>query len=372
MERTGQRAFVLIALAAATTAVVGCNASTSPTPTPTPIATAAKLPTTAPSPIPTETPGWPAPTVTLRPASPTPDPSPGVTTHVVQEGDTLSAIAYEHNVTVAHIVTLNHLTSDVIYPGQVLTISFSAAEQSPTPTPATLSTPGPTSAPGLAPTLPPIEPALITHGDRSLPAIALTFDACQTPDRPAGYDAAIINTLVETETPATLFLGGLWMQSHPTQTQTLASNPLFELGNHSWSHPDFAELSPDEIAVELLRTQDMMFELTDRQPTLFRLPFGTYTDEVLEVVAQHGLRTIQWDVVTGDPDPDISAEDIVRTVTNQAQNGSIVIMHMNTRGWHTAEALPTLIEELRAQGYVLVTVSQILGLEPLPDAEGEY
>jgi peptidoglycan/xylan/chitin deacetylase (PgdA/CDA1 family) len=290
---------------------------------------------------------------------------------VVQEGDTLSAIAFEYDVTVTAIATLNNLTSDLIYPGQVLTIPLQVAELPPTRTVAPSPLASPAALPQVAPTLPPIEAGLITHGDRTLPYIALTFDACQTADRPAGYDGEIINILTETQTPATLFLGGLWMQSHPTQTQRLASNPLFELGNHSWSHPDFTEIGPDEMSAEILQTQDMMMALTGRQPTLFRLPFGTYTDEVLAVVARHGLHTIQWNVVTGDPDPNISAEDIVSTVTTQAQNGSIVIMHMNTRGWHTAEALPTMIPQLRSQGYRFVTVSQILGLEPLQGSESE-
>jgi peptidoglycan/xylan/chitin deacetylase (PgdA/CDA1 family) len=42
-------------------------------------------------------------------------------------------------------------------------------------------------------------------------------------------------------------------------------------------------------------------------------------------------------------------------------------MHANGRGWHTAEALPQMIEYLQGQGYILVTVSQLLGLEPIPD-----
>ena len=72
------------------------------------------------------------------------------------------------------------------------------------------------------------------------------------------------------------------------------------------------------------------------------------------------MQAIQWDVVSGDPDPNISAEAIVAEVTAQAQNGSIVIMHMNGQGRHTAEALPEVIKQLREQGYTLVTVSQLL------------
>jgi peptidoglycan/xylan/chitin deacetylase (PgdA/CDA1 family) len=220
--------------------------------------------------------------------------------------------------------------------------------------------------PGAAPELPPIDPAIVTHGDRSLRYIALTFDACQTVGSPTGYDQAIIRILTGTHTPATLFLGGLWMQQHPAQTRTLAANPLFELGNHSWSHLDFTELSPEEMSREILRTQDAMYQLTGRQPTLFRFPFDTYTDDALAVVGQHGLRAMQADVISGDADPRISTRDLVNTVTARAQNGSIILMHMNTHGWHTAEALPPLIQRLRDQGYTFVTVSQLLGLAPLP------
>jgi peptidoglycan/xylan/chitin deacetylase (PgdA/CDA1 family) len=232
--------------------------------------------------------------------------------------------------------------------------------------PATSPHPRLSPTPGVAPELPPIDPALVTHGDRSLPYIALTFDACQTVGSPTGYDQAIIRILNGTHTPATLFLGGLWMQQHPAQTRALAANPLFELGNHSWSHLNFTELTSEEMSREILRTQDAMHQLTGRQPTLFRFPFDTYTDDTLAVVGQHGLRAIQADVITGDADPRISTGDIVNTVTASTQNGSIILMHVNTHGWHTAEALPPLIQRLRNQGYTFVTVSQLLGLAPLP------
>jgi peptidoglycan/xylan/chitin deacetylase (PgdA/CDA1 family) len=78
-------------------------------------------------------------------------------------------------------------------------------------------------------------------------------------------------------------------------------------------------------------------------------------------VAALGLQLIQWDVVTGDPAPNVSARAIVRTILSHAQNGSIVIMHMNGRGWHTAAALPVVIAQLRARGYSLVTISGLLG-----------
>ncbi len=71
------------------------------------------------------------------------------------------------------------------------------------------------------------------------------------------------------------------------------------------------------------------------------------------MIAWHGLYTIQWDVETGDPDPTIDAERMNWAVQNRVQNGSIIIMHANGRGWHTAEALPEMIEYLQGQGYTL-------------------
>jgi peptidoglycan/xylan/chitin deacetylase (PgdA/CDA1 family) len=210
----------------------------------------------------------------------------------------------------------------------------------------------------------------ITNGDRELPWVALTFDMCQAPQLPSGFDQGIYNALREAAAPATFFLGGDWMRTHMTETRLLAMEPLFELGNHSWSHPDMRELDEAQMTREVLRTQDLMYQITGRQTLLWRFPAGLYNDLALSVVAFQGLYSIQWDVVTADPVPDNDAENILRLVRERVQNGSIIVMHGNGRGWHTAEALPDMIDYLRNEGYCLVTVSQLIGLEPVPEACG--
>ena len=223
-----------------------------------------------------------------------------------------------------------------------------------------------TQRPDVAPTLPHADVHFIYHGDREKPYVALTFDLCQKPELPAWFDQGIYDALITYDVPATFFMGGDWMRTHVDETILLASNPKFELGNHSWSHPDLPGLSEEIISKEIVKTQNLLYELTGRQSKLFRLPAGLYDDLTLSVIAWQGLYTIQWDVETGDPDPTIDAERMNWAVQTRVQNGSIVIMHANGRGWHTAEALPGIIEYLQAQGYTLVTVSQLLGLEPVP------
>ena len=238
---------------------------------------------------------------------------------------------------------------------------------SPSPSPAPTDTPVPTSTPIPTPTQLPA--VLITSGDWVSPYVALTFDMCQDPRYPAGFDAAVVDVLQRYDVPATFFMGGDWMRTHPEETKLLAANPKFELGNHSWSHADFALLGDEEAGKEIDMTAELLLQLTGRKSRLFRLPSGTYNQNTLQVVAEHQHYTIQWDSVSGDPDPNFDAATILAEVQRTARKGSIIIMHGNGRGWHTAEALPLVIDYLTTKGYTLVTVSQLLGLEPLPPTQ---
>src|SRR5512139_2733697 len=228
-------------------------------------------------------------------------------------------------------------------------------------------TPTETPRPRIAPTLPHADVRFIKHGDRDKPYVALTFDLCQKPELPSWFDRGIVDVLTKYDVPATFFMGGDWMRTHVEETLLLASNPTFELGNHSWSHPDLPGLNEEIISKEIVKTQNLLYQLTGKQARLFRLPAGLYDDLTLSVIAWHGLYTIQWEVETGDPDPTIDAARMNWAVRERIQNGSISIMHANGRGWHTAEALPEMIEYLQSEGYTLVTVSQLLGLEPIPN-----
>ena len=94
--------------------------------------------------------------------------------------------------------------------------------------------------------------------------------------------------------------------------------------------------------------------------TLFRFPFGTCSAESLKAVNDAGLLAIQWDLPSGDPARAQTAEAIRKGVAASAKPGSIIVMHANGRGWHTAEALPLLIEDLRNRGFEFATVGEML------------
>ena len=258
-----------------------------------------------------------------------------------------------------------------------------AATATPSPVPPTatatatrpLATPTPTLAPTSTPTATPTPGAgagqLVTNGDRAGRAVALTFDMGGRVD-PA---LDIMQWLIAHRVKATVFMTGAMADNVNTDAgrQVLrlvdANRTLFALGNHSYSHPDFRDLTTAQMADELARTETSIALYTPRSPRpLFRPPYGGQDARVVAAVAAAGYAyTVMWDVDTIDweleADGGPTADDIVAKVLGNARGGSIVLMHLG--GYNTYEALPRVVEGLRARGLEPVTLAELLGL-PIP------
>lgn len=202
-------------------------------------------------------------------------------------------------------------------------------------------------------------PPVISEVETTEKKVALTFDACSTLD-PSRYDQRVVDILVREKVPATLFIGGRWAEEHPDILKNLAANPLFEIGNHTYSHPHMADVPPERMRDELARTQKAIVAVTGHAPTLWRPPYGEYSLRTVAEASHQGLTTIEYDLASGDPDPKLTPEKIAEWVQFKAHPGSIVVMHMNGHGKHTFEALPLVIKGLRAKGYSFVTVSDLI------------
>ena len=211
-----------------------------------------------------------------------------------------------------------------------------------------------------APALPPVAPELLSHGRRDRKELALTFDACSTRN-PSRYDARVTAELLAANAPATIFLGGSWAKEEIAQVKELASHPQFELGNHTYTHPHLPALKDEaRIRAELVRTQAEVKALTGHTPRLFRPPYGESDERVVRIAGELGLITVEYDLPSGDPDAHATKERLVQWVLSKARPGSIVVMHINHVKFHTAEALPDIIAGLRARGFTLVTVGQLI------------
>ena len=202
--------------------------------------------------------------------------------------------------------------------------------------------------------------------------IALTFDLCETRGVVAGYDGAIVDYLRSAAVPATFFAGGLWLGTHRERALELLSDPLFAVGNHSWTHHDLHSATALSVEREILVTEAALAEARSAararcpgsaaEPAhrLFRFPYGSCSPGPLATANAVGSVVIQWDVVSGDPDG-TSAKTIEHAVLSGARPGAIVVMHANGRGTHTAEALKTIVPALRNKGFSFTTVDKLLG-----------
>lgn len=211
--------------------------------------------------------------------------------------------------------------------------------------------------------------------------IALTFDLCEQRGEIAGYDGRIFDYLRQQGVKATFFAGGKWIVSHRARIEQLMTDPLFEIGNHTETHPNLRLVSGAALEQQVLAPQkayeEARADLASKQcmasspesmasippqPTLFRFPYGTCNEASLKAVNDAGMLAIQWDVSTGDPDPHEPAARIAAAMVDEAKPGSIIVNHANGRGWHTAEALLIAIPKLKAKGYKFVTVSELMAM----------
>jgi peptidoglycan/xylan/chitin deacetylase (PgdA/CDA1 family) len=207
----------------------------------------------------------------------------------------------------------------------------------------------------------------ISRPEKAGPRVALTFDACSTLDR-SFYDERVMRVLRETKTPATLFISGRWAETHQSIVKDLANDDLFEIANHSYTHPHMLEMPVERQEHELLWTQQILLTLTGKLPRFFRPPYGEMNQPLVDLAATVGLRTVEFDFPSGDPDKNITKERMIKWVIAKARPGSIVVMHMNRHGWHTGEALPDIIAGLRKRGFTLSRVGDLVDADAAASA----
>ena len=206
---------------------------------------------------------------------------------------------------------------------------------------------------------------VIKSGPPACPTIALTFDLCPV-RKGAGYDKALIEYLIDHNIPATFFMSGQWIAKHDPEVEQLLGIAFFEVGTHGEVHAHLPMHNAEEQRVEILGPVKLLSEHYAHDTVLFRPPFGEYNEVTVDVVKALGLRLVQWNIESGDPDPSLSAEHILARVEKRAKAGSIVVLHANGKGKHTRQIVERLTEDLLPRkGLTPTTVSDLLSCKPV-------
>ena len=200
---------------------------------------------------------------------------------------------------------------------------------------------------GIAPRLVPIYSV-----DTTEKKVAITFDSAWGADK----TLKIIDILKEYDVNATFFLVGFWVEEYPDMVKALYDAGI-EIGTHSNTHADFANLNESQIELELTTSMNLIENVTNTRPTLFRAPYGSYNNTVINTANNLGLKTIQWDVDTLDW-KGLSGMEICNRVLNNVKDGSIILCHNNSD--HILDALPLILERLKLKGYTVTSVGDLI------------
>ncbi|UFJ40698.1 polysaccharide deacetylase family sporulation protein PdaB [Brevibacillus humidisoli] len=199
------------------------------------------------------------------------------------------------------------------------------------------------------------EPQAIYKVDTKEKKVALTFDISWGEVRPG----PILDILKKKNVNnATFFLSSPWSQRHPEVVKRIVKDG-FEIGSHGHKYDYYSKYSDEEIRTQIGKAHTILTELTGKKPNLIRLPNGDYDKRVLEIANDMGYTVIQWDTDSKDwLNPGV--DQIVKNVVSNAHPGDIILMHASDSCKQTHLALPTIIDQLRSQGYEFVTVSQLI------------
>lgn len=192
--------------------------------------------------------------------------------------------------------------------------------------------------------------------------VALTFDDGPWPRQ----TAQIMSILKQYNARATFFVLGKLARAHPDLIRQAADQGC-ELGIHSWNHANLARQSAAFVAGDMAKCQAELQKLSDSPVRLMRPPYGALSRTAAAAIRGSGLRIILWSVDTHDwRRPGSSA--IYSSIMRGARSGAIILCHDGGGSrTGTIAAVARAVPDLQKKGYKLVTVSELLGLHPLPE-----
>lgn len=187
--------------------------------------------------------------------------------------------------------------------------------------------------------------------------IALTFD-----DGPhATYTPQVLDLLAKYDAKATFFVVGEYADKLPNLIQRQEEEG-HEIANHTYTHPYSS--TPQELEIELKKTNKAIFDITGTYPRLYRPVGGSYNDRTINTAVQNGYQVVMWSWHQDTQDwKEPGVDKIVTKVLSGARPGDIVLFHdAGGNRTQTVKALEKILPALKKEGYKFVTVSDLLDI----------
>jgi cellulose synthase/poly-beta-1,6-N-acetylglucosamine synthase-like glycosyltransferase/peptidoglycan/xylan/chitin deacetylase (PgdA/CDA1 family)/spore germination protein YaaH len=194
--------------------------------------------------------------------------------------------------------------------------------------------------------------------------IVLTFDDGPDPD----YTPRILDILKKEHVPAAFFVVGSMAEKNiPILRREFEEG--YEIGNHTFFHPDISTIGIPRVNLELNATRKLIESVTGRSTILFRPPFNADAEpqtlaEVIPVAESRNQSyiTIGESIDPWDWQPGVTADSIIARTIRQKDAGTMLLLHDaggDTRE-ETVKALPEIIHFFKSHGYKFTTIADVL------------
>lgn len=194
---------------------------------------------------------------------------------------------------------------------------------------------------------------IIWQGPLARKKIALTFDDGPNPNCTEKF----LNLLHNYQIKATFFLIGENMEKYPHIVKKIIADGHL-LGNHTYTHKNLCEISIGELIKELDRTQNIIRQISGRNSRYFRPPYGKFSFIMFLYCIHKHFSTVLWSLDSRDFEQSGVNHIVDNVIGNEIKGGDILLFHDDNE--YTLEALPVIINDLKAKAFDFVRVDELL------------
>lgn len=165
-----------------------------------------------------------------------------------------------------------------------------------------------------------------------------------------GYTSKILDVLKEKKVNAAFFCTLPQVKENPELIQRMIDEGHI-VGNHSVTHPSFAEISREQMTEEIMTMDSYLREKFNYSEPYFRFPMGEYSESALDLVGSLGFTSVFWSLAYADWDLNSQkgADYACDTVLSRIHPGAVILLHSVSPD--NANALADIIDSARAEGY---------------------
>ncbi len=169
------------------------------------------------------------------------------------------------------------------------------------------------------------------------------------------YIPAMLEEFEKHEAKVTFFVTGVWAEKNSDMIKKI-DKAGHSVQNHGYKHVHFNSLAESEAINQIKKAEEIIYKIIEKRSKFFASPYGEQNRQIMQAVSSIDYDLIMWSIDTIDwqkPDP----ETIVKRVTNKLHNDAIILMHPTEP---TVQALPELLGSIKADGYRMVTIDQLI------------